>query len=187
MAATLLVIKSRMLLPFEVVPGEEEEDPRGPLIHQLEEYRRYREAANRLGSREILARDVFRRDPERLADSGELPALRPLTAGDLFEALREVLRRLPEDLPREIAGERLSIGERIPILLERLRAGEVEFWSLFSEASARREVVVTFLALLELVRMRRVSAVQTERFGPIRLSLAEDGPSEEISIRDDYK
>ena len=174
MAATLTHIKSRLMLP----PGEGEDDGEDPtelteLKEQLAEYQRIKMAAVQLNNRELLDRDVFRREPSIPEDeTREPPPLRPLTLADLVEALREVLRRLPAETAHEVLGERISLADRIPVILDKLREGDVEFTALFSETSSRAEVVVTFLALLELVRTRVVRAMQAENFGPIMLSLA---------------
>jgi segregation and condensation protein A len=188
MAATLTQIKSRMLLPPVEGEEEEDEDPRLELVQQLEEYQRFRAAAGQLGDRDILDRDVFRRSPEA-PEGDEAPApLREMSLADLVDALREVLKRLPEDQAHEIVGERISIRERIPAILDRLRSGAVEFTELFAGDPSRREVVATFLALLELVRMRVVRASQSERFGPIVLALAvPSDASVSLEIKDDYK
>lgn len=189
MAATLMQIKSRMLLPPAEGEEDEEDDPRLELVQQLEEYQRFREAAAHLGDRDILQRDVFTRPPLAPgADAPALPPLRDLSLADLLDALREVLRRLPADQVQEIVGDRISIADRIPVILERLRNGDVEFRKLFESETTRREIVATFLALLELVRMRVVRAVQGEGFGPILLSLAvKENLEASIEILDDYK
>jgi len=189
MAATLMQIKSRMLLPPAEGEAEDEEDPRIALVQQLEEYQRFRAAAGQLADRDILDRDVFRRSPEAAdGEARELPPLRELELADLVDALREVLKRLPEDQAHEIVGERIPIADRIPVILERLRLGDVAFADLFDPRSSRREVISTFLALLELVKMRAVRALQTERFGTILLTLAvpRDAPVS-IELKDDYK
>jgi len=188
MAATLMQIKSRLLLPPAEGEGEEEEDPRSELVQQLEEYQRFRAAAAQLADRDILDRDVFRRSPEEPdSETRELPRLRELELADLVDALREVLRRLPDDKTHEIIGERIPIADRIPVILERLRDGDVEFESLF-ERSSRRELIATFLALLELVKMRAVRALQSERFGPILLTLAVPRDAEvSLAFKEDYK
>ena len=189
MAATLMQIKSRMLLPASEGDEEEDEDPRAELVQQLEEYRRFREAAEHLGDRDILGRDVFPRAPEaEAAAEREPPPLRPLGLSDLVEALREVLKRLPEDSPHSIVAERISIADRIPLVLGRLREGAVEFATLFPADAPRREIIATFLALLELVRLRAVRAEQPERFGPILLALTIPNDAEiRITIDDTYK
>jgi segregation and condensation protein A len=188
MAATLMQIKSRLLLPPAEGDAEEVEDPRSELVQQLEEYQRFRAAAAQLADRDILDRDVFRRSPEEPeSETRELPRLRELELADLVDALREVLKRLPEDEAHEIIGERIPIADRIPVILERLRDGDVEFESLF-ERSSRRELISTFLALLELVKMRAIRALQTERFGPILLTLAVPrGTEVSLDFKDDYK
>jgi segregation and condensation protein A len=188
MAATLMQIKSRLLLPPAEGEDEEEEDPRSELVQQLEEYQRFRAAAGQLGDRDILDRDVFRRAPEEPEDEvRKLPPLRELALADLLDALREVLKRLPEETAHEIVNERIPIADRIPLILERLREGDVEFGSLF-DYSSRRELVSTFLALLELVKMRAVRALQAERFGPILLTLAVPRDAEiPLDFKDDYK
>jgi len=173
MAATLMQIKSRLLLPPIEGEEEDEEDPRIALVQQLEEYQRFRAAAGQLADRDILDRDVFRRSteiPEQ--QTNELPPLRELDLADLVDALREVLKRLPEESAHEIVGDRIAIADQIPRILERLRSGDVEFTSLCDANASRREIVATFLALLELVKMHAVRALQTERFGPILLALA---------------
>ncbi len=186
MAATLMQIKSRMLLPPVEGEEEEEEDPRAALVQQLEEYQRFRAAAAELGNRDILARDVFRRAPQPAEGEPELPPLRELDLADLIDALRDVLKRLPEEQAQEIIGERIAIADRIPFVLERLRTGDVEFASLFDGRASRLEVIATFLALLELVRMRAVRALQAERFGPILLRLAVPRDAEiSFDLRDD--
>ena len=189
MAATLMYIKSRMLLPPAEGEEEEEEDPRAELVQQLEEYRKFREAAEHLADRDVLHRDVFPRAPEkREKDPDEAPPLRELTMGDLLEALREVLDRLPEKHEHEIVSERVAIADRIPFLIDRLRDGNVAFQSLFPPEAPRKEIIATFLALLELVRMRAVRALQEERFGPIVLELAVEDPTTiAITIDETYK
>jgi len=189
MAATLMAIKSRLLLPPEEGEEEDEDDPRADLVRQLEEYQRFRAAAGQLADRDRLDRDVFRRPASELEeDQRELPPLRELDLADLMDALREVLKRLPEEKAHEILGERPAIRPRILAVLERLRVGDVVFTDLFPEGSSRREVIVTFLALLELVKMRAIRATQPERFGPILLTLAVARDADvSLEIKDDYK
>jgi segregation and condensation protein A len=111
-----------------------------------------------------------------------------MSLADLVDALREVLKRVPEDQTHEIVGDRISIRDRIPLILDRLRSGDVEFTKLFEGDPSRSEVVATFLALLELVRMRVVRASQSQRFGAIVLALAVPGDaSVSLEIKDDYK
>jgi len=177
MAATLTFIKSRMLLPSP--PGDDDEadeDPRSELVQQLLEYQRYREAAAHLASRPLLARDVF-------AASGEPPEpggpdedgapVRDATLGDLLAALRTVLERTARPRPHEITRPLRSVGDCVQLILARFALAErVEFAELFEADATRADVIVTFLALLELVRLRILRARQDERFGAITLALA---------------
>jgi segregation and condensation protein A len=190
MAATLMQIKSRLLLPpTEGEDEEEAEDPRLDLVQQLEEYQRFRAAAAQLADRDILDRDVFRREAQVATDDvREMPPLRDLDLADLVDALREVLKRLPEEQAHEIAGERVPIRERMATLIERLRAADVEFVSMLGDPVSRPEVISNFLALLELVKLRMVRARQTERFGPIWLTLAVTADAElSLDFDEGYK
>ena len=175
MAATLTYIKSRMLLPASD-DDEPEEDPRSDLVHQLVEYQRFREVAVALGERQLLARDVFAAPGEAAAPPppGEpaAPPVREASLGDLLVALREVLRRLRPPPSHDVAREEYSVPGAVADILGRFEASpEVAFESLFASAAPRGRVIVTFLALLELIRLRVVRAVQAERFGAITLRL----------------
>ncbi|MEA2625526.1 MAG: segregation and condensation protein [Candidatus Binatota bacterium] len=189
MAATLLHIKSQMLLPPGESEEDEAEDPRSDLVRQLEEYQRYREAARGLAEREILDRDVFRREPTAPEDrSGEPRALRRLSVDDLLQAFLAMLARLPEERTQSIVPERISIAARIRTMLEQLDRGPVRFESLLSASPTRHEWIVTFLALLELVRRSVVVAVQAGSFDPIELALADDARGrEELEFRDEFR
>jgi len=174
MAATLIHIKSRILLP----PGEEEDeeeeggDPREELIRRLLEYQRFKEAAEELEKREILRRDVFVR-PSEVPDEMESVGFEGLSLFDLISALRHVLDRFPEERVHEVTLERISVREKMSSLLDDLqRRGKVIFQSLFEAAVSRLEVVVTFLAMLELVKIRAIRVAQEEREGPIVIELA---------------
>lgn len=174
MAATLIHIKSRMLLP----PGEdddeaeEEGDPKEELIRRLLEYQRFKEAAEELEQREILRRDVFVRRSEVPVDVGEV-GFEGLSLFDLISALRHVLERFPEERVHEVTLEKISVREKMNFLLDDLhRRGKVIFQSLFEGADSRMEVVVTFLAMLELVKIRAIRVRQEERVGPIVIELA---------------
>lgn len=173
MAATLIHIKSRMLLPFgeDDEAGEENEDPRGDLMRQLLEYQRFKEAAEELEKREILWRDVFPRITEASKEPETVVIEQP-SLFDLISALRHVLERFPEDRVHEVVLERVSMRERMNSLLDDLhQRGKVIFQSLFEKAASRLEVVVTFLAMLELVKIRAVKVSQEERMGPILIEL----------------
>ena len=177
MAATLVYIKSRMLLPTPEDDEEPEEDPRRELVQQLLEYQRYRDVAVALGESAVLDRDVFARDPEALEPPapGETaePPVRDASLGDLLDALREVMRRLRPPAVHEVAREEIPIGQAVERVLARFAIVEqVAFASLFPPEATRAEIIVTFLALLELIRLRVLRARQPERFGVITLTLA---------------
>jgi segregation and condensation protein A len=178
MAATLIHIKSKMLLPpseDETEVEEEIEDPRAELVQRLLEYKRFKEAAEELALRETEWRDVFPRQPvkpESLIGEEE-PILSDISLFDLLSALRRVLERVPEKAFYEVTREELSLKEKISMLLERLESKEgLTFDELFSQDTTKAEVIVTFLALLEVIRLRLVRIFQSEDFGVIRMSRA---------------
>lgn len=176
MAATLVYIKSRMLLPGEDDDEGPEEDPRAELAQQLAEYQRFREVAAALGERNVLARDVFA-PPGEAYEPGEDdeagPPVRDASLGDLIAALTEVLRRIRRPAPHEVYEEAISVRACVERILGHFALSEeVEFSSLFGPAPLTGEVIVIFLSLLELIRMRVVRARQPERFGNITLTLA---------------
>ncbi len=172
MAATLMHVKSRMLLPpSEADADEPEEDPRADLVQQLLEYQRYREAALALGGRPVLQRDVFRREPDVPArDEGEGVRLRDVSLADLLEAFRDVLERATRESFHEIVHEEISVAECVQVILGRLEIdGALRFRDLFAGSPSRRRLVATFLALLELVKAQAVRACQEEAYGEILL------------------
>ena len=182
MAATLVHIKSRMLLPVTDAEEDEEEgaDPRAELVRRLLEYQRFKDAADQLERRELLTRDVFVRSA---APAEEIPApgFREVSVFELLTALKRVLDRLPKDVVHEVLLEKITVREKMTLLLDQLRAhGKILFESLFAEMKSRMEVVVTFLAMLELVKVRAIKIFQEEATGPIQIEAAagiEDGPS----------
>lgn len=176
MAATLIHIKSKMLLPpaEEMTEEEEEaEDPRAELVQKLLEYKKFKEAAEDLAVRELHWRDAFSRQPlkpETLIGEGD-PLLIDLNLFDLISALKKVLERIPEKTFYGITRDELSIKDKISMILDILEGKEsITFEELFSKDVAKVEVIVTFLALLELIRLRLVRIFQAEHFGIIRIS-----------------
>ncbi len=171
MAATLIHIKSKMLLPPEEVAegeGVEEEDPRAELVDRLLEYKKFKEAAQTLGVLEAEQALLCRRG----APAIELEVEGPLSVSlfELMRAFRDVLRRADVPAPLEITPEELNVGQRIVILLDRLAAeSPLEFTTLFAGSTRRAEIIVTFLALLELLRRRLATARQAEPTGPIMI------------------
>lgn len=176
MAATLTLIKSRLLLPPSEEDAEEEEaDPRAQLVQQLLEYQRYREAALALAERPLLHRDVFAREPlddPELTQSAAASRLQ-VTTWELLEALRTVLKRARPESVHEVVVERVSLRDRARGLLQALSVARVvAFDSLFADDATRFEIILTFLALLELMKMNAVRAAQADRHGAIVIELA---------------
>ncbi|MBV8586008.1 MAG: segregation/condensation protein A [Verrucomicrobia bacterium] len=176
MAATLIYIKSRSLLPVHQQPPEEEadeEDPRWDLIRQLVEYKKFKDAATYLHQRELLQEGIISRVPDK-PDFGDLTALLKTEVGifDLINAFQKVLRRIEsrrENL-REIFEENFTVSEKIEHILTVLRhTSRVAFSELFAQAASRTEVVVTFLALLELIRLKQLRVTQENSFGEIQI------------------
>jgi segregation and condensation protein A len=172
MAANLIYLKSRSLLPVSVQPPEEEaeeEDPRWELVRQLLEYKKFKEAAQHLHHREVAQQNLFGRLPER-PEAAERP-LGEVSVFDLINAFNSVLKRIDqqEDL-REIFEERFTVSDKIELVMKLTASGTpLKFTELFSGIASRTEVVVTFLALLELIRLKQLRAVQQEMFGEIEL------------------
>jgi segregation and condensation protein A len=183
MAATLLYIKSRMLLPVDQqLPEEEgdEEDPRLELIRQLIEYKKFKEAAEHLREREALREAMFPRNPA-LPDLAveENLLIEEVGLFDLIHAFQKVLKRIEskqEDL-REIFAENFTVGDKIEAI-SRLTASGVplRFDELFSSSASRAEIVVTFLAMLELIRMKLLHVRQDANFGEIWIQRPCDAP-----------
>ena len=174
MAATLIHIKSRMLLPMADDEDDEEEgvDPREELVRRLLEYQRYKDVADQLERRELLTRDVFVRSA---APAEEIPApgFREVSVFELLTALKRVLDRLPKDAFHEVMLEKITVREKMTLLLDHLRTqGKILFESLFAEVTTRMEVIVTFLAMLELVKVRAIRIFQEEASGPIQIEAA---------------
>jgi segregation and condensation protein A len=172
MAATLMMIKSRMLLPVEDRPEmeAEEDDPRWELVRQLVEYKKFKEAAAHLQQREYLQENVFSRglDPILPADPEPGIGLGDVGLFDLIAAFNEALKKVRVEEFGEIIDDRFTVVDKIEHVLERLRdKGKVVFTTLFANAASRNEIVCTFLAVLELIRLRQVVAQQDSDFGEI--------------------
>jgi len=178
MAAILAEIKSRMLLPRpEPEPDEEEGDPRAELIRRLQEYERYKQAAEDIDALPRLERDIV----IALAIVPEQRRVQVPPEVDLREvllALRDVMARAELFAQHQIQGEPLSVRERMSRIVQRLKEHEfIEFEQLFDLSEGRTGVVVTFLALLELLREHLVDLVQQELFGSIYLRAPGDDQS----------
>ncbi len=175
MAANLIYLKSRSLLPVDQQPPEEdveEDDPRWDLIRQLIEYKKFKEAAGELQVRELEQERIFAR-----IGVGTVPEIAPLHLGEvgifqLINAFQNVLKRIDakEDL-REIFGENFTVSDKIERILQSLSAGRsIRFSDLFVRMASRVEIVVTFLALLELIRLKQVRAIQSDPFQEIEIA-----------------
>ncbi|HMK53081.1 MAG TPA: segregation/condensation protein A [Thermodesulfobacteriota bacterium] len=172
MASTLLHIKSRMLLPKSSEGEEEEEDPRAELVRRLLEYQRYKQAAGELERRPMLDRDVFvRLIPEELEEIPEEEKIE-VNLFELLEAFRKILERARSEAVHEVALEPLSVEDKIQEILELLQRENrsTAFHRLFPEMASRRLIVVTLLAILELVKMKRIRIFQVAPFETIRIS-----------------
>jgi segregation and condensation protein A len=180
MAATLMYIKSRELLPVEQraeVEGEDDgDDPRWELIRQLVEYKKFKDAACQLQALETRQADVFARVPGKLEFERDAPLPRPdVSIFDLVNAVNVVLKRFnkPQDL-RDIFEDKWTVSEKIESLVRMLsERSTLKFSELFEGVTSRTEVVVTFLALLELIRLKQLTAVQREPFAEIEICRAE--------------
>ncbi|MDP8247737.1 MAG: segregation/condensation protein A [Candidatus Tritonobacter lacicola] len=171
MAATLIYIKSRMLLPPEEREEEEEEeyDPRMDLVRQLLEYRKFKDVATQLQAMEEEREKLFRRAEQDNLPKGEQPAL-DVGIFELLSAFSEVLKRSDAGKLREIVEDRFTVSDRIVYILGMLRkSAAIKFYSLFTDAASRTEIVVTFLALLELMRSKKVRVRQERAFDPIEI------------------
>jgi segregation and condensation protein A len=186
MAATLMYIKSRELLPVEqqaqVEAEEEGEDPRWELIRQLVEYKKFKDAAAQLQSLEARQEHVFPRVPGKLELidlAAEQPAKPEVTIFDLLNAVNTVLKRFEkrEGATREIFEDKWSVSEKVEFILTTIsERGAIRFSELFEAAASRPEVVCTFLALLELIRLKQLACTQPEAFGEIEVSRAVAAP-----------
>jgi segregation and condensation protein A len=167
MAATLIQIKSRMLLPpDEEAPSEEQEDPRRELVQRLLEYQTYKEAALDFRTKEDEWLKVFHREPLSDEEEGEL-YLFDLSLFDLLDAFRKILDKAPSEMV-SITKETLTVKNRMSMIMEIIEEHEaVRFEDLFKEGITRIHLIVTFLALLELIRLGLARAYQEREFGNI--------------------
>ena len=178
MAATLMLIKSRMLLPAderEVQQQQDEdegEEPRWALIRQLVEYKKFKDAAAHLSFRQLQQEQVFPRHATEEIETGsaELP-LGDVSIFDLINAFNETLKRVAQrENLREIFEETYSVSDKIEEIIWTLsERGSVRFHDLFEHAASRGQIVATFLALLELIRLKQVRARQAAHFAEIEI------------------
>jgi segregation and condensation protein A len=172
MAAMLIEIKSRMLLPpRKVADGEEAEDPRAELVRRLLEYERIKLAAAALNTAPVLGRDFLR--AQVMIEQSLQPRFPDVDLSDLQEAWRDILRRAKLVQHHHISREQLSVREHMGIVLRQLQGQRfVEFEHLFDANQGPQVLVVTFIALLELAKETLIEITQAESFAPIYVRLA---------------
>ena len=171
MAATLMMIKSRMLLPVEERPEmeEEEADPRWDLVRQLVEYKKFKDAALHLENLEFRREDVFARDSDEVLLGPDTDvSLQDVSIFDLISAFNDALKKVKKEELKEIFAERFTVGEKIESISELLKTRDrVTFSELFRDMASRHEIICTFLALLELIRLKQIQARQDSSFSEI--------------------
>lgn len=187
MAATLMRIKSKMLLPRPVLEDEaEEEDPRDELVRQLLEYRKYKHVADHLTDRAADRFQIINRQRHELDRSEEDEPAEVTIPVDLVGLLRtfaNLIERAPSMDPYEVILDEFTLEEKVEFIEKQLEEeGEVEFASLCREGAVKGEIIITFIAILELLRLQRVTLNQSNPFGRIwirpRLS-ASNGTTDE--------
>ncbi len=184
MAATLAHIKSKMLLPPSDDPEDEADDdlmdPREELVRRLLEYQKYKTAAEQLDSKPLLNRDVYVRSPERpKSDNAEAQDIEDVSVFELISIFQELLDKIKLHAPHKVQLDNYKVEDKIRDVLSKLRAAKrVDFRHLFKDIYTRPELVTTFLAILELARMRVVRLFQTSVQGEIYLSMRPDAPDD---------
>lgn len=180
MAATLMHIKSKMLLPPDPLAQEEEElDPRGELVRRLEEYKKFKEIAEQLKDKEIRRQDLF----PRMVDEATMNDIKEdakevfieATLFDLINALSLALKKVPQQSTYEVTKEEYTVEQKIHAILHMLVEHEsLSLTDLFSKSENKMEVVVTFMAVLELIRLKEIICVQKRMFEDIHLMRNKD-------------
>lgn len=179
MAATLLQIKSKMLLPAEESeqPPQEQEDPRAELVRRLLEYEKFKEIAQTLREKETSQQEVFKRprslEKEEVATNGEVYFEASLF--DLITAFSQALEEIPKELFYEVVKDEFTIEEKIHEILHLMLVhSAIRLSELFGRAKNKIEVIVTFLSILELIRLREIVARQKGLFGEIEITRNKD-------------
>jgi segregation and condensation protein A len=177
MAATLMEIKSRMLLPAQEVEGaqEEQEDPRAELVKRLLEYEKFKEIAESLRQKEINQREVFKRPKSEIEiNKGSIadePVYFEASIFDLINAFSQALKDIPKEVFYEVIKDEFTIEEKVHQILHLLLATEsMRLSELFKQAKNKMEIIVTFLAILELIRMKEVVGRQKGLFEEIEIT-----------------
>lgn len=178
MAATLMMIKSRMLLPVEDRPelDPEEDDPRWDLVRQLVEYKKFKDAAEHLDDLQLVQENIFGRGAENveLGHDGSV-ALNDVSIFDLITAFQEALKKAKkEDDLTEIFADKWTVADKVDQIMRLIRTrGQARLLELFEGMTHRYEMVCTFLAILELMKLRHIRAVQREHFSEIEIIAGE--------------
>jgi segregation and condensation protein A len=180
MAATLAEIKSRMLLPRPKLAEESEEDPRAELVRRLQEYERYKRAAEQIDALPRLERDVWGTSAE-LKERRVVRTLPQITLQELLIAFKEVVARAEMFAHHHVQRERLSVGERMSDILAALGTGGfLPFTQLFRPQEGRMGVTVTFVAILELMREGLIDIVQAQAYAPLHVRAT--GPARMLHV-----
>jgi segregation and condensation protein A len=197
MAATLAHLKSRMLLPRMEAQGpdvveEEVDDPREELVRRLLEYQKYKGAADTLGEKDVLDRDVFARralPPEAVPVAPEsLEGLVEISVFKLIEAFDQVMKKAKVEISHEVLVERTNISDAIAQLAEKLRVTvQISFFELFEGSRDKSRLVVTFLAILEMTRLKLIKIFQEQPTGDIVIRTASGKPLDVApEVNDEY-
>ncbi|OGL47121.1 MAG: hypothetical protein A2149_06880 [Candidatus Schekmanbacteria bacterium RBG_16_38_11] len=169
MAATLMYIKSKMLLPPTPDEEGEEADPREELVKRLVEYKKFKEAAESLGKREQYYSELFDREAKVEGIEKE-EILLEVSIFDLISAFRDITSRIVEKGFHEVTARKMTITDKISHIMEKLNAqSSLTLQDLFLEMTSKLEMVVTFLAVLELIRLKLIKVVQRSPFATIEI------------------
>lgn len=177
MAATLLQIKSKLLLPPEEKPKEEEDeelDPRAELVRKLLEYEKFKQIAEELRQKEVSQQEIFKRPP-RVENDANIPTANEnyfeASIFDLINAFSKALEDIPKDLFYEVIKDEFTIEEKVHQILHLLLVeSSVRISTLFTRVKNKLEIIVTFLAVLELIKVKEIVARQTNLFDDIEIS-----------------
>jgi len=173
MAATLMQIKSKMLLPPDETPPEEaaEEDPRAELVKRLLEYRKFKEAADQLAEKEAKASVLYSRKTQEAPelDTDENPFFEA-SIFDLLTAFSKILKDIPKETFHKVVKEKFTVGEKIHSIFHMLvEEPKIYFSRLFRQAKSKLEIIATFLAVLELIRLKEIVVIQKGPFEDIEI------------------
>jgi len=193
MAATRVHRKSRELLPVDqqVIDAEEEEedDPRWELIRKLVEYKKFKDAADQLQEREAKQENVFPRLPVKPDFVDEMPPPRlQVSIFDLVNAVNAIIKRVElRGGDSEIYDDEWTVADKITTIRHRMAERESwKFTEFFADAANKNEVVATFLAMLELIRLRHIEITQSEQFGEIEIARGQAHSTAPVMVADDY-